>query len=93
MTLSLIRKGKCNIAEERIITLLQINGNHVCYIMDLVKFLKSFMNLDKNKEICVLYFVQFKNKTELKDHLTSKVCHYNTKFPTKIILPPPNSKL
>ena len=45
MTVSLIRKGKRNIPENRIINLLQINGNHVCYIMDLVKFLKSFMNL------------------------------------------------
>ena len=38
-------------------------------------------------------FVQFKNKTELQDHLTSQVCQYNITFPTKIILPYPNSKM
>ena len=93
MTVSLIRKGKRNIPENRIINLLQINGNHVCYIVDLVKFLKSFMNVGKDREICALCFVQFKNRTELEDHLTSKVCHYNTTFSIKIILPPPYYKL
>ena len=93
MTVSLIRKDKRNIPEDRTINLLQINGNHVCYIVDLVKFLKSFMHVKKHQEICVLCFVQFKNKTELQDHLKSQVCQYNITFPTKIILPPPNSKL
>ena len=51
------------------------------------------MHVKNHQEICVLCFVQFKNKTELDDHITSKLCHYNTTFPTKIILPPPNSKL
>ena len=91
MTVTLIRKGKSGIPEDRIVNLLQINGNHVCYITGLILFLKAFFHLKKNKEICVLCLVQFKNKTEIDDHITSKVCHYNTKFTTKIILPPPNS--
>ena len=67
MTVSLVRKGKRNIAEDRIINLLQINGNHVCYIVNLVKFLKSFMNVKNHQEICVLCFVLFKNKTPFLD--------------------------
>ena len=93
MTVSLVRKGKRNVDDERIIHLLQVNGNHVCYTMNLVKFLKSFMNVPKDKEICVMCFVEFKNKTEYQDHITSQVCQYNNPFPTQIILPPPNSKL
>ena len=62
MTVSLIRKGKSGIPEDKIVNLLQINGNHVCYITDLVLFLKAFFNLKKNKEICVLCLVQLKKK-------------------------------
>ena len=93
MTVSLVRKGKRNIVDERIIYLLQTNGNHVCYIKNLVEFLKCFMRVPKDKEICVYCFVQFKNKTEYQDHITSQVCQYNNPFPTQIVLPPPNSKL
>ena len=93
MTVSLVRKGKRNVVDERIIHLLQVNGNHVCYIMNLVKFLKSFMKVPKDKEICVYCFIVFKNKTEYQDHITSQLCQYGNPFPTQIVLPPPNSKL
>ena len=65
LAVSLIRKGKPNIPEDRIINLLQINGNHVCYIVDLLKFLKCFMHLKKDQEIFVLCFVVFKNEKEV----------------------------
>ena len=51
------------------------------------------MMVPKDKEICVMCFVVFKNKTEYQDHITSQVCQYNNPFPTQIVLPPPNSKL
>ena len=37
--------------------------------------------------------MQFKNKSEYDDHVTSKVCIYRIPFPTKIVLPPKNSKI
>ena len=93
MELSLIRKGKTNIPQERIIYLLQINKNHVCYIKNISIFLKRFYNVAKDREICRNCFVQFKNKSEYNNHVTSKVCIYRIPFPTKIVLPPKNSKM
>ena len=63
MELSLIRKGKTNVPQERIIYLLQINKNHVCYIKNISIFLKRFYNVAKDREICRNCFVQFKNNS------------------------------
>ena len=73
--------------------MLQINKNHVCYIKNIPIFLKRFYNVAKDREICRNCFVQFKNKSEYDDHVTSKVCIYRIPFPTKIVLPPKNSKI
>ena len=94
MELSLIRKGKTNVPQERIIYLLQINKNHLCYIKNISIFLKRFYNAPKDREICRNCLVPFKNKSEYDDHVTtSKVCIYRIPFPTKIVLPPKNSKI
>ena len=93
MSLSLIRKGKPKVDEKRIIHLLKISKDHVCYIMDIQKFLKLFFKTPPNSEVCKWCFVQFKNKTEYHDHQISQICTYKATFPTQIKLPNPNSKL
>ena len=40
-SLSLIRKGKSNVPDERRIFMLQISENHICYIKEIDKFLKE----------------------------------------------------
>ena len=92
-TLSLIRKGKNGVPEQRKIYLLQISDNHVCYIRNIDTFLRRFYDIDPDREVCKTCFVQFKNKTQFNNHITAKLCQYKVVFPTKIVLPNDNSKL
>ena len=82
MELRLIRKGKTNIPQERIIYLLQINKNHVCYIKNISIFLKRFYNVAKDHETCrncypKFVYIEYHFLQRLHYHLKTQKCLLN----------------
>ena len=94
MTLTLIRKGNKKITDEKQkVYLLLISNNHVAYIKYINQFIRAFLNVGGDSEICHNCLVKFKCKEYLKDHVTSRLCDYQIQFNTRMVLPPPDSKM
>ena len=72
---------------DKICNLLMIAENHVVYITDIIKYLRSATDRFKaTRPLCQFCFQTFLNNNILTDHLNNGVCYTNTTVPPQYIL-------